>query len=694
MRKTLCWLAVMLVLVFSITAMAAEKGEITVSVEGEVKPGQEITVKTRIKKNPGIYAIQLKPEYDDKVLHLTDVNAEMSGWMLKDKEQGIAKILMFYDMSEQYSDYTGDMLTFTYRVLDDAPVGKSSVSISIVSAGNIDEEFLEFDIVPASIEISCNHVSDNGQITKEATCQNAGEKVFKCTKCGEVIKTETIAKLEHKEDAGTVTKEASCTETGEKVFKCTVGGETLRTETIPALGHKEGAPEVTEEPTCTKAGKRVIKCNVCHEVVKTETIPALGHKEDEGTVTKEPTCMEAGEKTFKCTECHEVTRTEPIEALGHDWEESIEKEPTCKETGVKTLTCKICKESKKETIEKLEHKWEAGEVIKPADCENPGKQNEKCAVCSETRESEIPARGHHWDEGKELKPATCEEAGKKAYTCLNDETHTKEEEIPALGHKWDEGKVVKEAEVGKPGLKIYTCLNDETHTREEEIPALEEEKIKLPDVVGMTIDKALEILETLGLATPISVIPDASMDKDAPLAPDCVVTEMAPAAGEMITKDTEIKLIVKAAEKEDPVNPPAEDPVTPPAEEDPVTPPAVEPKSVILPDVVGKNIEDSSGAIANLGLKWEWPQGVPADIRYVITEMKPAAGEAVPEGTVVQLFYTTEIPKAPAPATEAPVTPSADQNQPAMGDPASIGLWVVMLLSTAGGAICLGRRKH
>ena len=616
MKKAKWFVALLMAIVLVLpVAAAGERGKIVVTVEGEVKPGNEIQVIVEMVSNPGVTAMEILPEYDKSVLELKSIQGnppQGCTWMTGNQNN-----MLYMNPTQENIDFTGIMLTYTYLVLDNAPSGSSTVSVAVSEAVEVDvdkdEEFpVEYDVVPATITIACNHVSDGGTVTKEPTCQKTGEKVFKCTKCSEVIKTETIAKLEHKEDAGTVTKEASCTEAGEKVFKCTVGGETLRTETIPALGHKE----------------------------------------DKGTVTKEPTCTETGQKTFRCTVCQEVLRTETIEALGHDWEETVEKEATCQEAGVKVKTCKNCHETKKETIEKLEHKWETGEVIQAADCENPGKQSEKCSVCQETREAEIPA----------------------------------------LGHQWDEGKIVKEAEEGQPGLKIYTCLNDETHTREEEIPAIEE-KTELPDVVGMTIDEALEVLESLGLTTPIRVTPDASMDKDAPLAPDCVVTEMVPAAGEMITKDTEIKLTIKAPEGEDPANP----------VDGPATPPVEDLKKVVLPNVIGKSIEDSSGAIANLGLKWEWPQGIPADINYVITEMKPAAGETVPEGTVVQLFYTTEIsktsestPEAASPATPAvdvPTAPAATPVAPAMGDPACIALWVSLLLGSGGTAMLFGKKR-
>lgn len=79
------------------------------------------------------------------------------------------------------------------------------------------------------------HVWDEGKVTKEATCEEKGEKTFTCS-CGET-KTEEIPALGHEWDEGKVTKEASCTEKGEKTFTCKHDSKHTKTEDIAALGH-------------------------------------------------------------------------------------------------------------------------------------------------------------------------------------------------------------------------------------------------------------------------------------------------------------------------------------------------------------------------------------------------------------------------------------------------------------------------
>ena len=148
---------------------------------------------------------------------------------------------------------------------------------------------------------------------------------------------------EHKWDEGVVTKEATCTEAGEKTYTCTVCNET-KTEKIDAAGHKYSTEwTIDKEATCTESGSKSHHCTVCDAKTEETEIKATGHKWDEGVVTKEATCTEAGKKTYTCTVCKE-TKTEKIEAAGHKYstEWTIDKEATYTEPGSKSHHCTVC----------------------------------------------------------------------------------------------------------------------------------------------------------------------------------------------------------------------------------------------------------------------------------------------------------------------------------------------------------------
>ena len=327
------------------------------------------------------------------------------------------------------------------------------------------------------------HVWNDGEISKDSTCTEAGEKVYTCKVCGET-KTEAIEALDHAySEEWTVDKEATCEEAGSKSHHCTRPGCDSKTEVteIAALGHEWGEGTETKAPTCTEAGEKTYTCTRCDKT-KTEAIEALGHAySEEWTVDKEATCEEAGSKSHHCTRpgCDSKTEVTEIAALGHEWGEGTEtKAPTCTEAGEKTYTCTRCNATKTEAIEALGHAYsEEWTVDKEATCEEAGSKSHHCTrpgCDSKTEVTEIAALGHEWGEGTETKAPTCTEAGEKTYTCTRCDK-TKTEAIEALGHAYsEEWTVDKEATCEEAGSKSHHCTRPDCDSKSEvtEIAAL------------------------------------------------------------------------------------------------------------------------------------------------------------------------------------------------------------------------------
>ena len=327
------------------------------------------------------------------------------------------------------------------------------------------------------------HVWNDGEISKDSTCTEAGEKVYTCKVCGET-KTEAIEALDHAySEEWTVDKEATCEEAGSKSHHCTRPGCDSKSDVtvIEALGHEWGEGTETKAPTCTEAGEKTYTCTRCDKT-KTEAIEALGHAySEEWTVDKEASCEEAGSKSHHCTRpgCDSKTEVTEIAALGHEWGEGTEtKAPTCTEAGEKTYTCTRCNATKTEAIEALGHAYsEEWTVDKEASCEEAGSKSHHCTrpgCDSKTEVTEIAALGHEWGEGKETKAPTCTEAGEKTYTCTRCDK-TKTEAIEALGHAYsDEWTVDKEATCEEAGSKSHHCTRSGCDSKSEvtEIEAL------------------------------------------------------------------------------------------------------------------------------------------------------------------------------------------------------------------------------
>ena len=233
------------------------------------------------------------------------------------------------------------------------------------------------------------HVWNDGEISKDSTCTEAGEKVYTCKVCGET-KTEEIAALGHSySEEWTVDKEATCEEAGSKSHHCTRLGCDSKSEVteIEALGHEWGEGKETKAPTCTEAGEKTYTCTRCN-ATKTEEIAALGHSySEEWTVDKEATCEEAGSKSHHCTrpDCDSKSDVTVIEALGHEWGEGKEtKAPTCTEAGEKTYTCTRCSATKTEEVAALGHDYsDEWTVDKEATTTETGSKSHHCKVCGD-----------------------------------------------------------------------------------------------------------------------------------------------------------------------------------------------------------------------------------------------------------------------------------------------------------------------
>ena len=148
------------------------------------------------------------------------------------------------------------------------------------------------------------------EITKEATCAEAGEKKYTCSKCGHSYTEEIPAGSNHHYVAED-TKAATCTEPGVETYTCSICGDSYEAE-IPAIEHEYEVVSNTEA-TCTEAGVKSYKCKYCGDTYE-ETVKALGHKEPaEWTVVSEPTMFKSGLEQKKCERCGEVLYERAIE---------------------------------------------------------------------------------------------------------------------------------------------------------------------------------------------------------------------------------------------------------------------------------------------------------------------------------------------------------------------------------------------
>ncbi len=141
-----------------------------------------------------------------------------------------------------------------------------------------------------------------------------------------------------------ITKPATCTEAGNRHLTCSVCGSE-QDEEIPATDHDWGEWEVTTTPTCCAGGVETRTCRNDSEHKETrDTEPDQNaHDWGEWEVTTPATCCAGGVKTRTCRNdsTHiEKQGTEP-DQNAHDWGEwEITTPATCTEGGEKTRTCR------------------------------------------------------------------------------------------------------------------------------------------------------------------------------------------------------------------------------------------------------------------------------------------------------------------------------------------------------------------
>ena len=309
-----------------------------------------------------------------------------------------------------------DIVEITYSKSTAAGIKLSDISVSVDScyfSGENGDDILADVTVVNEIPAEHTHVASGVWVeTTPATCQQAGERVMYCTECGEVAKTESIAKKDH--TIKTVRVEATCEKDGYVAEVCSSCNQEISRTVLPKTGHKNTVNQ-HKDATCTENGYDRVYCNDCKKVISETVLKASGHKIV--TEDKAATCTEDGYHKETCSVCKTVIKNEVIKATGHQHKKTDTLAATCTTDGYIRETCTDCGTLIKETI--------------------------------------LKAKGHKYV--NDIKQATCTEDGYMRYQCSVCKYCTKTTVIKALGHAWGPWKVVKEATYRSEGLKRSTC---------------------------------------------------------------------------------------------------------------------------------------------------------------------------------------------------------------------------------------------
>ena len=163
-----------------------------------------------------------------------------------------------------------------------------------------------------------NHVNTEEIPETESTCFTPGYTAgVYCNDCKQFISGHAEKALtEHVWNNGEVLREATCNQKGLVKYTCTAEGcgATETRETAFAPDNHNYVPTVTN-PTCTAQGFTTYTCSRCGSNYKDDYVAALGH-EYQATVTA-ATCTEGGYTTFTCVRGDHTYVDNKTAALGH-----------------------------------------------------------------------------------------------------------------------------------------------------------------------------------------------------------------------------------------------------------------------------------------------------------------------------------------------------------------------------------------
>ncbi len=155
------------------------------------------------------------------------------------------------------------------------------------------------------------HRFGDWQVTKPAGCIEDGERESVCFDCGARETEQIPARGKHFPGQWTTVTEATHENTGLKIKKCTVCGVTVEEEEIPAVGHVFGEWKTVKSPSCTEDGEQERFCPCGKR--ETQSIPSFGgHQPGEWETVKEAGHESDGLKIKKCIVCGATVEEEII----------------------------------------------------------------------------------------------------------------------------------------------------------------------------------------------------------------------------------------------------------------------------------------------------------------------------------------------------------------------------------------------
>lgn len=205
---------------FSVSAatLKEKEGNNSSKYANELKSGQKIEGHLKSRQDVDVYKIKTSAKGDISFSFSHDADGVYSSYWYARVTNKDGKVLKEGTLSgREPTDFA----------LEGVKKGTYYLSISAISGGNPLTNGFTTAEYRVKVKFSC---ANHGELTKwkktvAATCTEEGERVKKCSDCGEVVMTESVEKLGHEYKAWSIVKEAGFFSIGEKKHTCKRCGE-------------------------------------------------------------------------------------------------------------------------------------------------------------------------------------------------------------------------------------------------------------------------------------------------------------------------------------------------------------------------------------------------------------------------------------------------------------------------------------
>ncbi len=191
MKKILAIVLVMLLSVTSFSPMTASTASIptfAVSTHNGLR-GDTFTASVSIENNPGIVSFKVDIGYDTNVLTLVSVTGGVFSRTSFGPVTNNPIAVSWVDALNPNNFTNGVVATLTFKIKDDAPFGKSAITVTYTPDDVYDFDFenVAFATINGSVNVTCLHENTTDVSAKGSTCTSQGNDAYTvCNDCGAV----------------------------------------------------------------------------------------------------------------------------------------------------------------------------------------------------------------------------------------------------------------------------------------------------------------------------------------------------------------------------------------------------------------------------------------------------------------------------------------------------------------------------